>query len=216
MSDQPHISDNAPSGLPDQRPPSAPAPHSGGQPNPGGQTDQPDPVDPAALEDYAEFQAWKRAKAEREEITLVATGGPAALDIDTLKLEIPDGDTIHTFEIANLDKDVLAHLQVLATFADTDMDRAAAIFEALLGPVEYERLRKTVRPMFRRIALAHSQDPEANPSIADVWTGMAEAVAKPIQELASDPKRIDSLRGASATGDESRSTSPASALPPAT
>ena len=215
MSDHPPISDNVPSDLPTPAPSTAPTPHAGGHPQPaanGQPPDQPPPVDPSTLSDYDEFLAWKRANEEREQ----ARADGAALDVDQLKLEIPDGDTVHEFLIVDLTKDVLAHLQVLATFADTDMDRAAAIFEALLGPTEYERLRRTVRPMFRRIAQAHIDDPEANPSVADVWTNMAQAVATPIQELARDPKRIDSLRGPSATGQGSRSTSPESALPPAT
>lgn len=204
MSNHQPISDENPSNLPEPTAPNSPPAE---QPEDG----QPPPVDPASLADYAEFEAWKKAKDERK--AGEATSAAAALDFEQLKLEIPDGDTVHEFLIIDLNRDVLAHLQVLATFADTDMDRAAAIFEALLGPVEYERLRKTVRPMFRRIALAHQEDPENAPSVGDIWTNMARAISEPIQELSKDPKRIDSLRGPSATGDESRSTSTASALP---
>lgn len=207
MSNHQPISDENPSNLPEPVAPNKPAAQGANQPKDG----ETPPVDPASLADYAEFQAWKQSQAEREAGD--ATSAAAALDVQSLVLEIPDGDTVHTFRIVDLSKDVLAHLQVLATFADTDMDRAAAIFEALLGPVEYERLRKTVRPMFRRIALAHEQDPENKPSVGDVWTNMATAISQPIKELSEDPKRIDSLRGASATGDESRSTSTDSALP---
>lgn len=207
MSNQPNVSDESPSSLPAPAPPRSPTAAAAGQPS-----DQPPPVDPESLADYAEFRAWKESQAEREE----PEPGTAALDVAALKLEIPDGDQVHTFRIVDLSRDVLAHLQVLATFADTDMDRAAAIFEALLGPVEYDRLRKTVRPMFRKIAAAHLTDPDGNPSVADVWTNMATAISQPIKELTDDPKRIDSLRGPSPTGEESRSTAIDSGLPPVT
>lgn len=170
----------------------------------------PPAVDPSTLPDYAEFQAWKARQTE------ASKPSEASIDVEELVLEIPDGDTVHRFTTVDItDDNVVAHLQVLVTFADNDMDRAGALFEALLGPIEYDRLRRTIRPMMRRIGAAYFDDPENNPSIQDVWIGMARTIAEPIKKLQSDPKYAGSQPGRSATGPTSSIASePTSALPP--
>ena len=199
-----HISDD-----PSQFGPQAAArPPAARQPEP----DAPAPVDPDLLPDYAEFQAWKKRQAEIAADAETANG--EALDVARLKLRIRDGETVHEFSTVDVtDRDVLAHLQMLVTFAENESDRAAAVFEAVLGPTEYVRLQRTIRPMMRRIRLAHEADPENNPSVTETWAGMIETIAGPIQELASDPKRLDSLRGRSRTGHSSSTDSLPSGLP---
>lgn len=178
-----------------------------------GRNDPPPDIDPQLLPDYQEFLAFKAR--QRENGAVEPAGVEPSVDIDRLVLEIPDGDKMHRFQMVDVtNRDVLAHLQVLITFAENDMDRAAAIFEALLGPHEYDRLRKIVRPMFRRIAAAHMDDPDNNPSVETVWVEMASTISKPIAEMANDPKGQDSQRGPSHTGHSSNTGSPRSALPP--
>lgn len=199
-----HVSDDP--SEPGGRPPSD------WQPTPAAQPSAPPPVDPSTLPDYAEYQAWKQAQAERQR----AAGEPPAVDFERLVLRIPDGETVHEFRTVDVtDENVIAHLQLLVTFADNDMDRAGALFEALLGPAEYDRLRKAIRPMIRRIGLAYFEDPENNPSIQDVWVNMARTISEPIKHLQSDPKDYDSPDGRSHTGRSSITGSePKSALPP--
>lgn len=172
----------------------------------------PPPVDPDLLEDYAEFKQWKRLQEERQQEQTAA-----AVDFENLVLEIQDGQDVHSFRMVDVtDRDVHAHLEALSTFAENNIERASALFQTLLEPGEYDRLKRLVGPMFRRVAAAHRQDP-TQPSVEDVWVGMARTITKPIEELQADPKRLDSLRGHSSTGHSSSTGSePTSALPPAT
>lgn len=180
-----------------------------------GPAEPPPPVDPQLLDDYEQFQAWKRLRDEAAAANgELADTGDSALDPASFKLRIRDGETVHEFQTVDVtDENVLAHLQVLVTFAESDTDRAAAVFEAVLGPVEYVRLQKMIKPMLRRIDAAHAADPDGNPSVLETWQNMIATVAKPIQELASDPKRLDSLRGRSSTGRSSKTGSQRAALP---
>jgi hypothetical protein len=196
----------------------APAHRSAGAPTGpprNGATDPPPPVDPKLLDDYEQFQAWKAMRAEAAAANDgLSDDGDSALDPFSFKLRIRDGETVHEFTTVDVtDENVLAHLQVLVTFAESDTDRAAAVFEAVLGSIEYVRLQKMIKPMLRRIEAAHAADPDNCPSVLETWQNMISTVAKPIQELASDPKRLDSLRGRSSTGRSSKTGSPPAALP---
>lgn len=210
-----HISDE-PVGEPERHDTPTTTQHSGS----GSSSDPLPPVDPTLLDDYENQQAFREFLEERQRKqqreAAAADNAPATLDVNRLVLEIPDGDDVHTFETVDVtDENVLAHLQILITFSDTDMDRAGALFEALLGPHEYDRLRKTIRPMIRRIGAAWFDDPENNPSIQDVWINMARTISEPIRRMQADPKDSGSQHGRSHTGHSSSIGSETkSALPP--
>jgi hypothetical protein len=167
------------------------------------QPGQEPPVSPDELKDYREFRAFQDAR-EAE----LAAETPALPT--SLVLEVDGKD--QTYRLCDLDRDVVVHLQALVTFAETDTERAISLFDALLEPDEFDRLKKDLRPALRAVKKAHMADPEA-PTVEDVWRGMAEAVAGPIRELMSDPKRLASLGGRSPTGVSSTTDSPRSALP---
>lgn len=178
---------------------------------PGGPQTRPDsegppPVDVSTLPDYEEFQAFKLHQAELAK----RSSGEAVLP-DSIVLVF--GGAEHTYRLVDIDNDVLSHLTVLTTFAENSADKAVALFEALLTPDDFDRLRNDIRPAMRDVRRKHMKDPENAPSISDVWIEMAEAVATPIKEFVADPKRVGSLAGPSPTGTLSNTGSPPSALP---
>lgn len=178
--------------------------------DPNAKSDQPPPVDPEALADYAEFEAFRKAKAEAD---ATEPEMPEAVEL------VVDGQ-VRRYEMTRLDKDVLAHLQVLTTFADNDAEKAVAVFEALLLPDAFDALKTDLRPALQQIrrdqAAAKAKGEEPGPGISDVWVAMARTVTEPLQELIKDPKRAASLAGQSPTGRGSKPGSPVSALPSVT
>lgn len=176
--------------------------------HPQGADKTPD-IDPLSVEDLAEFKAWKEAQAEYSKADLPSIPN---------KLELVDPskpDKVHEFRLAPLDEDVLATLQALATFAETDTERAAAMFQAVLLPGEYERLKAMMPRFIRDVRKRRIADGEA-PSVADVWVAMANELVGPLMEAMQDPKRFASQLGLSENGAESASTSDASGLPSVT
>lgn len=188
--DEPSIQSAQP-GAPTQPAAAAPGPRPGHRPgSPPVQPGQPAPVDPAALTDYNGNQSFHAAVAEGAPVPAEELDGPPRLSV---VLPINGKDEIFTLQ--EITRDSIALLQALSTLADNDAERAGAVFESMLGPAEYKRLQRLIRPALRDVAARHAADPENNPSIADVWVSMAEAITKPLTELADDPKRRDSLLG---------------------
>lgn len=181
-----------------------------------GKEEGPPPVDVNLLADYAEFEAWKRARAaDADESPAGLAAAPTVLELALPPARPGAAPTVKTYRLAPLDRDVIVHLQVLVTFSDTDQDKAIALFDALLEPDEFDRLQKDLRPALRQIRRARAADPSA-PSIEDTWVAMAQAVAEPLQALVADPKAAASLIGPSPTGPGSTSNSVPSALPSTT
>lgn len=177
-----------------------------------GKDEGPPPVDVNLLADYAEFEAWKRAREADAAESPAALAAPTVLEL-SLPPARPGADpVVKKYRLAPLDRDVIVHLQVLVTFSDTDQDKAIALFDALLEPDEFDRLQKDLRPALRQIRRARAADPNA-PSIEDTWVAMAQAVAEPLQALVADPKAAASLIGPSPTGGGSKPSSVPSALP---
>lgn len=230
MSDHdPLISDEA-SPKPAPATSGAPPDHrrGGGRPDgPPKEGKQPD-VDPELLADYAEFQSWKAAQAEAAAEGQVVPAGSAEVandgaedsrQIKLLEVPIPGGgpdgtERVEQYSLVDVDRDVLAHLSMLTTLADTDMDKAQALFEAMLLPADYVRLRRDVKVAARNIRNAALADPDSDVlSIEDLWGAIADAVAEPLRELSSDPKRVALLRGRSRTGRSSKNGSTPVGLP---
>lgn len=188
---------------------------------------KPAPVDPDLLEDYATQQAFKEFLAEREAKAagqVVPAGSAEVANADAtdgpikhLEVPIPDGkggtDRTEVYTLVDIDRDVIAHLSMLTTLADTDMDKAQALFEAMLLPEDYVRLRRHVKLAARAIR-QHAVDTGEKPiTIEELWRMIADAVAEPLQELQSDPKRLALLRGPSRTGPTSKTASTPVGLP---
>lgn len=227
MSDHEHITDEAPpSAAPATAGPAqAPRPGPGRPDGPPKEGKAPD-VDPELLEDYADFKAWRAARAEAEAVVPagsaeVAQGyaGSDTRQIKVLEVPIPGGgpggeERVEQYHLVDIDRDVLAHLSMLTTLADTDMDKAQALFEAMLLPADYVRLRRDVKVAARNIRNAAIADPNAEVlSIEQLWGAIADAVAEPLRELSADPKRVALLRGPSPTGPSSRNGSTPVGLP---
>lgn len=186
-----------------------PAPTPPKSPTSPGKSEKPEPIDPASLDDYAEFQQWKRAQEDD-----AAKAGDSERVRVFVEIPLPSTNKTLRYELLNLGEDQIAQLQMLAVFAQNDLDHMKAMFESVFGPDQYEDLAKHVRAASRDILKAHAADPENNPSLMEVWRSLTSAVIGVVEELSNDPKFNGSDTGPSPTGARSEPSSAASALPP--
>lgn len=163
-------------------------------------------VDPDELADYAEFEAWKQSRR-----AAAAAVDPPREAPKSLTLTLPDG-TENVYELLPVDEDTVAMLSALVTMADTDAEKASAVFDSVLHPDSYDKLKRDLGPVLRNIRRERLRNPDA-PSVMDTWVALAQAIVAPLQELMDDPKKRDSLAGRSPTGPSSNGSSVRSALP---
>lgn len=199
-------------------------------PTPSDRPEERPPVDPDLLADYAEQEGfrefldeWEARKAGGgEPVPFNGTGARPPVShvgpVKVLEVPIPGEEKARRYTLVDIDRDVIAHLSMLTTLADTDMDKAQALFEAMLLPADYVRLRRDVKLAARRlreISIEAAERGEAVevPSIEELWRGVADAVSAPLKELNEDPKRAALLRGPSPTGPSSKNASTPEALP---
>lgn len=178
------------------------------QPRPPGPDDQPPPVDPQALEDYSATLTGFR---EDQAVVEATTDGAAAPIIVVLPL--PDGSDARYTVRDPRDESVRSYLEALAMFAETDVQQAQAVFEALLGPEQYADMGRRIKPVLRDVVRRSAVDPTA-PTVADVWKQLADGIMAPIRALAEqNPKGSGSPGGQSPTGNGSGTNAGPSGLP---
>lgn len=128
-------------------------------------------------DEYREFLAAKRAKAEANETQA------KFLELDGKQ-----------YEIATIDENVMGHIQTVMMFgadADNQLGRIREILDAMLVPGEYERLAKDTLAYVKRLRKEHYEyDGEGDPppSITDILLIVLEGITEDLTELRSDPK----------------------------